>query len=119
MPRRKYRVSHPSGHYVREGQESVRACNRPDRVPGVAPACEDDKIVDRRERNARAPVSLPKLKCLEPKEQEMKFPLVLVALLLTLAYLGNTRQTDAQRKSAALIVAQPWVSAQPAPGGQP
>jgi hypothetical protein len=51
-----------------------RQCNRPERVPGVAPACEDDKDDNRKtwgfasSQVYRAPVSLPRLKFLELTE---------------------------------------------------
>lgn len=56
----------PKGTYAREAGE--RLCLRLERKPGVAPACEEDKEDHRKNggfAKVYAPVSLPRLKCLE------------------------------------------------------
>ena len=55
----------PSGLYVRaEGNQ--RLALRPQRQPGVAPACEDDLIGNNGVRRL-APITLPRVKFLEKK----------------------------------------------------
>ena len=45
----------------------TRLCQYPERVPGQAPPCEDDKIQTPGEYKRRATITLPKLRFLEGK----------------------------------------------------
>ena len=58
-------IPHPSAGYNRvHGNEQKRACRIPERTPGVAPACEDDKIQTPGEYARGRPVTLPEVKWL-------------------------------------------------------
>ena len=48
-----------TGHYV--DSTTTRLCQRPERKPGVAPACEDDKVQTPGEHMKGKAVTLPKL----------------------------------------------------------
>ena len=57
-------------------ETATRLCLRPERIPGVAPPYEDDRLDDVWRRNARnlghmpAPVTLPRLAFLEGRGDE-------------------------------------------------
>ena len=59
----------PRGINTVRSNDQVRLCRRPARLPGVAPACEDDRIYANGYGNSdeakRAKVSLPEVKWLK------------------------------------------------------
>ena len=56
-------LTHLNGNYV--DSTTTRLCRRPERKPGVAPACEQDKVETPGDYMKGKPVTLARVKWLE------------------------------------------------------
>ena len=62
-------IPHLTGHRANSVEASTRLCRRPERVPGVAPPCEDDAIQNLGDWIKRVkPVTLPEIKWLKRED---------------------------------------------------